>query len=84
MKEGVKHSKISKILAEEPYSNFKIKIMKTKMMEDYSTDLQAEAKKLIDKDDTIKNGYNIDIADLKKKIFMAKIAKKNKDKINEE
>lgn len=30
MKEGVKHSKISKILAEEPYSNFKIKIMKKK------------------------------------------------------
>lgn len=54
------------------------------MMEDYSTDLQRESKMLIDKYDTINNGYNIDINDLKKKIFMSKISRKKKEQVDEE
>lgn len=72
----VKHSKIMKVLSEEPYYNFEFSIVVIKKRTDNSTNIEAEAEKLIEKYDTLNNGYNIDTKKISKGIYYGKIKKK--------
>jgi len=62
---NVKHSKILKALIDEPYRNFTFKILIIKKTDDKEIDLQDEADKLVEKYNTIDDGYNIDKAALR-------------------
>jgi len=70
--DNIKHNKILKILMEEPYINFNFKIIKIKDIDDTKIDLNIETNDLINRYDTINNGYNIDYNDLKRKIMINK------------
>lgn len=62
---NIKHNKILKVLAEEPFYDFDFQIIKIKKHSDMSIDLKDETDKLIEEFDTINNGYNLDYRRLK-------------------
>ncbi len=71
-KGNIKHNKILIALSEEPFEDFHFKIKKIKTYNDYKTDLHDEAEKLVQKYNTIRDGYNFDHNKLKKNILMSK------------
>lgn len=72
LKDNIKHNKILKAFREFKYSNFKFEIILTKDSDDFEMNLNDELEKLIKKHDTINDGYNIDIDDVKRKIMFGK------------
>ena len=78
LKGNVKHSKILKVLEEEPYDAFTYKILKKKTMTDTKVSIEDVAESLIVEHDTINKGYNIDKNKFKKNIIRSNMGKKNK------
>lgn len=67
---NVKRSKILKIFAEEPYFKFKYSILLIKRNNDVAIDLKNEADKLIQKYNTVEDGYNIDTRQIIRAVYM--------------